>query len=169
MQKNFLLIRVTARLVYTVDAEFLTTELSGQTISEIILQRRISGKSVCSNPDLWSTKYTNDSFLDIHILWVENYEIHYRQIRMINVDEINTADVIKKKLIDVLTKYTDIEKKVFITIDSGANLLNAVKDFDSLRCLCNRINTSINDGLKNALANNSYLNDLNESVSNHIE
>ncbi|MEN2497673.1 MAG: hypothetical protein MHMPM18_002034 [Marteilia pararefringens] len=85
---------------------------------------------------------------------------------MINVEERHTADVFKNKLIDVITKYTDIEEKVFITTDSGANMLKAVKDFDSLRCLCHRLNSSINDGWKNALANNSDLNKLNESVPN---
>ncbi|MEN2496000.1 MAG: hypothetical protein MHMPM18_000573 [Marteilia pararefringens] len=45
-------------------------------------------------------------------------------------------------------------------------MLKVVKDSGSLRCLCCRLNTSINDGYKNALANNSDLNNLNESVSN---
>ena len=32
------------------------------------LKNQIKGKSVCFTSDLWSSKYSNDSFLDVHMV-----------------------------------------------------------------------------------------------------
>ena len=131
------------------------------------ISKKIEGKGISFTSDLWSSKYTNDSFLDVHIVWIEKTELKYCQLAMLNMDEKHTGEAIKTRLLTIIEPYCSVvdRKKITITTDSGANMLKAVEGMNNFRCLCHRLNTSISDGWSESMDENIDISNLNTAVT----
>ena len=75
------------------------------------IKDRISGKYFSFTSDIWSTKYSNDSFLDLHIVWIEKGEIKYCQLEMISMPERHTGENIKHHLDTAISQFIPISEK----------------------------------------------------------
>ena len=123
----------------------------------------VHGKSVSFTADIWSSKYRNDSFLDIHIVFVEGRSLRYCQIEMVPFDEKHSAENIKKRMIEVFDRYG--KNEITITTDCGRNILKSVEGFVSIKCACHRLSTSIDDAWANCLLASAKLKKLDSNCN----
>ena len=48
--------------------------------------------------DIWSSRYTQDSFLEVHATWIQDFTMIVCQVEMCHFDVDNSAENIKKEL-----------------------------------------------------------------------
>ena len=144
----------------------ISTEVSKKVV-EIpkLLIRQQSGKNVAFTADIWSSKYNNDSFLEVHSIWSDGIKLKTCQVEMKYFNGKHTAQNIREYLVQVLSTIGRANEKIFITTDCGANMLKAVEEFESLKCACHRLSTAVENAWISSIKIDDNLKDLESSCN----
>ena len=78
--------------------------------------KKIEGSTaVCFTSDIWSSKYTGDSNLELHAIWMSNYTIEYCQVMIEHFLEYKLSISIKMHhFIIRLEKIKKVASKVLL-------------------------------------------------------
>ena len=133
-------------------------------LPELLIKHQ-KNKFTAFTSDIWSSKFTNDSFLELHSVWADGPHIKTCQVDMVRFDQKHTASNIREKIIQIIDGIGKIDSPIFITTDCGANMLKAVEDFRSFKCACHRLSTSIELGWKMSMNSDESLNNLEKACN----
>ena len=135
-----------------------------------ITEKLRSAPAKAFSSDMWTA--SNGHFLDISYSCIDSsFKFGNGQFQMLHFTEKHTGFNILEKLQESFSRIGLTTDKVAITTDSGSNMLKAVKDGDmiSIRCICHRYNTVVNEAWKEATKENETLGKLDSDVSSLIE
>ena len=133
-----------------------------------------ANKYLAFTTDIWSSS-NSDSFLEVHLVYLEDFEIKTCQLFMIHFDIRHTTANIYDELITQFRKFCVDTSHLKITTDSGANILAAVNNFNGFRCACHRLSTCIEDAWKKSMVDqglseiNEYVNSLLKSIAHRTD
>lgn len=100
--------------------------------------------------DIWSSHYSKNSYLQVHIQWIDdNFELNNGILSMDHFPLAHTNENIKSCLLSVFEKINLSPSKARIVTDCGSNILLAVKDMQSYACSCHRLSTVLELGSQN--------------------
>ena len=111
--------------------------------------KNLSCLSVTS--DIWSDGVVRNSYIDITVFFVENFELKHELIAFRLFDEQHTAQNILEKIKDVSIEFGIDHLQVPYITDSGANIKAALKNGEWYACLCHRFHTIVSDTWQNLL------------------
>ena len=93
--------------------------------------------------DIWTSKFTLDSYLEIHISYIYQFKINTSVLKMVHFDQKHTAQNIEDELVKCITEIGGNPAKCRITTDCGSNILRTVQSMQNIQCGCHRLNTVI--------------------------
>ena len=126
-----------------------------------IIKNFIINKNISLTTDMWSCKFTNVSYINIILLYIDDNNSQIKKILLTCIDftQKKSAENIFNKLLEVLKFYNINIYDTVLTTDCGANILKATNNLLRLVCFCHRLNTVVKTSLKSLKnINNNYNN-----------
>lgn len=129
----------------------------------------VRDNSFCLMADIWTSRYTKTSYLQVHVQFIDNnWTLKNTILSMEVFEESHTGKNIKERIHNEIHALACLPETTRIVTDCGSNMLVGVRDCDSTPCACHRMSTTIEHGWKNALMTDSTLSLMYEAVSKLI-
>lgn len=139
-----------------------------QLIKKLSDAKIISSGHFSLMSDIWTEPSNNGSYLQVHIQFINNFELKNTVLDMKHFPQRHTGANIKNSLNLLLEELGVDPADANITTDCGSNMLSAVSEMQSYPCCCHRLSTVIEGGWKNTLAIEPELLEMYQSINKLI-
>lgn len=145
-------------------------KVKARIVDSLKINDSIATNSFSISTDIWTSDYSKNSYMDVHITWFDStlFSIRHGQYAMEHIQD-HTAVGIKTALHNVLAEIGVVDfAKVNITTDCASNVLKAVQHMSSFKCACHRLNTTIKKAWEQCKDESGDLADLDRAVTSLI-
>ena len=128
----------------------------------------IANGNFCLMADIWTSKYKRDSFLGIHVQYLnENFQLRNQVLEMYVFPERHTGENIKT-LIDKATEKFPEDIEIRIVTDCAANMKAGTRHLTRFNCICHRLSTVIEHSWKESLQQIEEIRLIDEKINSLV-
>lgn len=108
---------------------------------------RIPAEHITCSVDIWTDNSLLNSYMDFSFVYFEEFNLKYRQYKMIHFPQRHTSVNIYETVDNVLGEIFTDTYNIRIISDSAANMTAGLNNYKHFRCAAHRLNTIISNGM----------------------